>query len=115
MQVTVNQRLKFFAEEKKLTQYRLAKDIGVTPSAINLVFKDRNELRISTVEKILSAYPDLSVEWLVLGRGPMLIESGQSWGGNGAQHTQQTQPPEKEGDKGDLQGYCTIPYRIIPV
>ncbi len=68
----VNQRLKFFAEQKGLTAYRMAKDSGLTLTTISSYLKYQRAVGSENLCLIVTAYPDLSAEWLLRGNGEML-------------------------------------------
>lgn len=72
--LSVNQRIKFLIEDySQLTQRAFAARIGVSQSAISSLFSQReNRPGLDMVQKIAIAYPEVNLEWLLLGQGNML-------------------------------------------
>jgi len=69
--LSVNQRIKFLIEEySKLTQRAFAERIGVSQSAVSALFSQReNRPGLEMLQKIAVAFPEVSLEWLLLGQG----------------------------------------------
>lgn len=65
-------RLKTFAESRGLTQYRMAKDMGISQPTITRYFQGIGEPAGGILAKIAEAYPDLNIRWLLTGKGEML-------------------------------------------
>lgn len=67
--------------QKLLNHYQLsaaefAKIIGVNPSGLShLLGGNRNYLSIDSILKIMEKYPALNLDWLILGKGDMLVDS----------------------------------------
>lgn len=64
-------RLLKFLNQEQLTSARFAEVIGVQPSSISHILSGRNKPGFDFIQKILTSYPSLSAEWLILGRGPV--------------------------------------------
>ena len=60
------------AENKSSAQF--AEEIGVQPSGISHILSGRNKPSLDFVLKMLEKYSDLSVEWLLFGKGGMYNE-----------------------------------------
>jgi transcriptional regulator with XRE-family HTH domain len=71
--LSVNQRIKFLIENySQLTQRAFATRIGISQSAISSLFSQReNRPGLDMLQKIAIAYPEISLEWLLLGQGDM--------------------------------------------
>lgn len=71
--LSVNQRIKSLIEYySSLTQRGFADKIGVSQSAVSSLFSSReNRPGLEMLQKIAIAYPELSLDWLLIGRGPM--------------------------------------------
>lgn len=52
-----------------------AKNIGVDTANLNKMVKGQQSITKKTVQKIISAYPQVSEEWLLTGEGEMLRQS----------------------------------------
>ena len=65
-------RLLKFLNREQLSSARFAGIIGVQPSSISHILSGRNKPGFDFIEKILTKYPSLNAEWLILGKGNML-------------------------------------------
>ncbi len=69
-------RLQAILHNYQLTAAEFAKIIGVNPSGLSHILSgNRNNLSMDTILKILKKYPDINLDWLVLGKGEMLKTS----------------------------------------
>lgn len=91
--MTVNERLKVFAQEKGITQYRLAKEVGVTPQAISRIFSNRvSSINSDTLALFVERFPELNIRWLLIGDGEMTVSKSAFGGGeNGEGLSTQTE------------------------
>jgi transcriptional regulator with XRE-family HTH domain len=79
--VTVNQRIIKIYENLQITQYRFAKDTGISTATLNnIVTEIEGKPSFSTIQKILTTYKDLNARWLMMGEGKMWIESKEKSG-----------------------------------
>jgi transcriptional regulator with XRE-family HTH domain len=62
-------RIKEFMTLKRINAAELADKIGVQRSNISHILSGRNLPSIPFVEKLMSAYPELNLEWLLSGNG----------------------------------------------
>lgn len=67
-------RLKIFMQEEGITPNQLTVRSGMSNGLIGRVVREGKGLTTENLEKILKAYPDLSADWLLMGRGPMYIK-----------------------------------------
>ncbi|MDR1762734.1 MAG: helix-turn-helix domain-containing protein [Dysgonamonadaceae bacterium] len=54
------------------TKAAFANAIGVTGATLSFIFSGRNNVSQSIIEKITKKFPDVSLEWLMTGKEPML-------------------------------------------
>lgn len=78
MQLTVNQRIKFLADKKGFSQYRLAKTIGVTSAAINKIVNGANGVSVDTLTRIVLSIPDVNSYWLLTGYGEPFLNNSNA-------------------------------------
>ena len=64
-------RLKNWMESEGLKSSRLADNIGVNRATISHILSGRNKPSIDFLQKLLSAYPNLNANWLIIGIGYM--------------------------------------------
>lgn len=75
METTVKQRLIKFITYKDISIRQFEKEIGASNGYVNNISKS---IGGSKLQRILSAFPDLSQRWLMDGEGPMLIDGQPS-------------------------------------
>jgi len=83
-------------EKEKLSPTQFATEIGVQRSALSHVLSGRNNPSLDFMMKIKARYPDLNLDWLLLGKGRMTGTSVKKVP-EGA--TQAAKEPEKTGSK----------------
>ena len=71
MEVTIYQRVKLVLENKSISVNALSKQINVAQATLNPQLRGDRTLAANIVEKILTAFPDVSAEWLMRGVGAM--------------------------------------------
>ncbi len=60
-----------FMQSEGLNAFRFAETLEVQPSSISHILSGRNKPSFDFIEKLLSKYPKLNPDWLLLGQGPM--------------------------------------------
>lgn len=70
-------RLQEFMDKMKLTSYQVNKESGLCKGLLINAYNKRQGLTTSTLEAILNAYPQLNANWLICGRGEMLLDTGE--------------------------------------
>ena len=71
----MNTRLKQFLAAENITQSQFADTINVVRASVSHVLSGRNNPGYAFIKAIMTAYPALSMEWLILGRGKRYRES----------------------------------------
>lgn len=71
MESTIYQRVKLILEDKSISVNALSKQINVAQATLNPQLRGDRTLAANIVEKILTAFPDVSAEWLMRGIGTM--------------------------------------------
>jgi hypothetical protein len=73
MQVPVSERLIFLIEEReKGNKAAFGRTIGMSSQAVADLLGAKGGPSFTTLQKILTAYPDVSPSWLIFGEGPMV-------------------------------------------
>ncbi|AYA36240.1 helix-turn-helix domain-containing protein [Hymenobacter oligotrophus] len=65
-------RIRQLLQARQLTSTQFADAIGVARPIVSHILSGRNKPSLEVVQKILLAFPDLSMAWLLNGHGPML-------------------------------------------
>jgi len=64
-------RIQKIIQQKKLSSSGFADMIGVPRSTISHLLSGRNNPSLEFIQKILDAFPEISTDWLIRGKGPM--------------------------------------------
>lgn len=83
MEDTVNKRIIQFLKTNNITISKAAEILGSTQSTLSNKLNGRYRVDTDTIVLLLTIYEDLSPDWLLLGRGPMLRPSQISNNVNG--------------------------------
>lgn len=67
----MNNRLQSFIAAENLTQSQFADNINVARASISHILSGRNKPGFDFVEKLMKAFPNLNIEWLITGKGKM--------------------------------------------
>lgn len=67
----MNTRLQRFLNERHITQSQFAQTLGVTNASISHIISGRNKPGYDFIVSVAQHYPELNIEWLLLGEGPM--------------------------------------------
>ena len=71
--VTINQRFATLIHVLNLTKSSFAQSLDKTPSVVQHLIDGRNKPGYDLLCKVFEIYPNVSRDWLLLGRGPMLV------------------------------------------
>ncbi|MBQ5983660.1 MAG: helix-turn-helix transcriptional regulator [Bacteroidales bacterium] len=67
----MNGRLQQFLDAENITQSQLADSLGVARAGISHILSGRNKPGFDFIEGLARKFPDLSIEWLITGKGRM--------------------------------------------
>ncbi len=68
-------RISKLIKSMKISSSQFADEIGVQRSSVSHVLSGRNKPSLDFVTKILAAYPDINSEWLLSGKGNMILDA----------------------------------------
>ena len=71
MEANIYQRVKLILENKSVSVNAISKQINVAQATLNPQLRGDRTLAANIVEKILTAFPDVSAEWVMRGVGTM--------------------------------------------
>ena len=74
----MNKRFKLWLESQNLNANSLSKLVDLNRSSISHIVNGRNKPSVDMLEKILSIYPNLNLNWLISGFGSMDISLNTS-------------------------------------
>ncbi len=70
----INKRVVDFYEQTGKSKREFATGLGVSPSIMSHVSSGRNKVGLELIQKIITAYPTVSAQWLLSGKGTMYAE-----------------------------------------
>jgi transcriptional regulator with XRE-family HTH domain len=65
-------RLLKIIKQYNLTSTRFADELGVQRSGISHILSGRNQPSFDFLVKLMTQYPEINPDWLIMGNGPML-------------------------------------------
>lgn len=68
-----NYRIINLLKSEQMTARQMAQLIGVQPSTLSNIVSMRNRPSLDLLQKIKTAFPALSSDWLFMGKGPMKL------------------------------------------
>ena len=71
----MDKRLQQFLSAENITQAQFADTIGVARASVSHILAGRNKPGFDFIESMSSHYPNISLEWLISGRGRMYKNS----------------------------------------
>ncbi|WP_345225343.1 helix-turn-helix transcriptional regulator [Hymenobacter koreensis] len=69
-------RIRAILQARQLTPTQFADTIGVARPIVSHILGGRNKPSLEVVQKIIAAFPDLSMPWLLTGQGSMEVVPG---------------------------------------
>lgn len=107
----MKERLIQLLDLEQLTPSKFADLIGVQRSSVSHVLSGRNKPSFDFLQKTLKAFPGLSAEWLMLGKGKMYEHMGQTAAGT-LFDSPKEMPERNEEFKEDDQGLFEPPEPV---
>lgn len=71
----INDRISDILIHYRLSETALSKLIGMVQKTVNLQIKGKSSLSASLLCSIAAQFPDISMEWLIRGNGPMFLSN----------------------------------------
>jgi len=73
----MNNRIGLLLKVKDVTASKFAEMIGVQPSNISHILSGRNKPSLDFITKVCDTFPDISIDWLMFGRGSMFLQQSE--------------------------------------
>jgi transcriptional regulator with XRE-family HTH domain len=70
----MNERIKKLMETKNLSSTQFSDEIGIQRSSLSHILSGRNNPSLDFMLKIKSRFPEINLDWLLLGSGTMVEE-----------------------------------------
>lgn len=77
LNVDMKDRIKQLMEGQHMTQQTFANFIGISPATLCSIFLGRTKPTLNIVELICSKFPNINLEWLMKGKGPVFTDSDE--------------------------------------
>lgn len=74
LQAVMTDRLQVILQREGITAAKFASALGVQPSALSHLLSGRNKPSYDFITRFIMAYPAYNIEWLLVGKQPMLKE-----------------------------------------
>ncbi len=109
-------RIRQIMEAQHMSQQTFANFIGVSTASLSSIFNNRTRPTLNTVEAIKSKIPQLNIEWLMFGHGPMFEDGKDVADENVADNHNGVADSTTDfgGGSGDLFGGQQPPQRQTP-
>ncbi|PRY08966.1 DNA-binding XRE family transcriptional regulator [Pontibacter ummariensis] len=78
--LTLGSRIKAFRKSKKLSGEELGAVIGVGRGQVSSIENDKSQPTLEGCIKLASSFPELDINWLLTGKGEMLVSQDLSNG-----------------------------------
>jgi DNA-binding XRE family transcriptional regulator len=69
------ERIRQILQTRQLSPTQFADALGLARPIISHVLSGRNKPSLEVVQKIIAAFPEISLQWLLSGQGPMLASA----------------------------------------
>jgi len=69
--MSASERLKHLLDSQNLSVTQFGKKVGVSRDTLNKMFAKGSDPKLHLLQKCLELYPNLNIEWLILGKGEM--------------------------------------------
>lgn len=80
----MKERIRQLIETKRLKNGEFAEMLGINPAGISHILSGRNNPGYDLLKKILTRFPDVSADWLLLGSGSMVRDEVTATDGEAA-------------------------------
>lgn len=74
----MKERIKQLMEAQHMTQQVFADFLGINAATLSGIFNERTKPTLNIVEAVKKKFPDINLDWLMFGSGPMFRQSSSS-------------------------------------
>ncbi len=76
----MKERLEAFLKDNSMSYAKFAEAMDVVPARISHIMNGRNNPSFDFIETMLTRFPEINPDWLILGQGPMYRDRNPSTG-----------------------------------
>lgn len=73
-EMDMKDRIRQLMETKNMTQQAFATFTGLSTATVCGILNERTKPTLATVEAINNSFPNINLDWLMFGKGPMFLE-----------------------------------------
>ncbi|MBQ9864962.1 MAG: helix-turn-helix transcriptional regulator [Bacteroidales bacterium] len=95
------ERINLLLKAKNITARQFAEEIGIQPSGMSHIMSGRNNPSLDFVMKVIKRWPEVNINWLMLGKGEMYGGVPLSVSPEEPHHSE-TLPPSSSNEQFDL-------------
>lgn len=70
-------------DSRHMTQQEFSEYINIAPATLSSIFRGRTRPTLSIVDAVKNRFPEVSTDWLLFGKEPMLVNAGGGEGVSG--------------------------------
>lgn len=67
-------RIRQLMEAQHMTQQTFSNFLGISPASLSGIFQGRTKPTLNIVDSIKTKFPNMSLDWLMFGKGPMFMD-----------------------------------------
>lgn len=97
-------RIRQLMQSQHLNQQAFAEKLGISAAGLSSIFNKRTEPTLNHVEAIKKTFPNINLEWLLYGNGPMFVDDPIS------ENVQGGQPHSEDGQERLLDFSAPTPH-----
>lgn len=71
-------RINLVLQAKNITARQFAEEIGIQPSGMSHILSGRNNPSLEFIKRVITRYPEISMDWLVNGTGEMMRSANRA-------------------------------------
>lgn len=90
--MTIKERLVTFLDYLRIGQNKFETNVGISIGYVNKV---KNSIGSEVIEKIVNAYPELNINWLIMEKGSMLLSETENLSENKTNLAKQNKKEER--------------------
>lgn len=104
------ERINLLLKAKNITARQFAEEIGIQPSGMSHIMSGRNNPSLDFVMKVIKRWPEVNINWLMLGQGEMYASVPLNVQGQGGRPAAST-ASSREAEQYDL---FAQPEPVVP-
>ena len=107
------ERINLLLKAKNITARQFAEEIGIQPSGMSHIMSGRNNPSLDFVMKVIKRWPEVNINWLMLGQGEMYASVPLNVQGHG-ERPASSAASTREAEQYDLFAQSESPVAHVP-